>query len=349
MRVSDRSRADIVLRTLPATLRQSSGFAVAELAAPSVNLTLVLVMIYRLLGGPLCHRRILIYGLIAVSFAFAPTVACAQTQPATSPSPAKLTVAFWNIQWFPGGYPNASAASEKRQITAVHNEMAKLNPDIIGMEEVRNWEMAAVAIQPLNGMKVDVCANFPPREGQNEAQEVAIASRLQPISAWVEEWKPAGVATPPRGFAFAAYEPNPHQLLLVYGVHFKSNRGELTEDISMRREAARQLMAHIEAMKDAYGGLGHLSWIIGGDFNTSLDDPRFGTENTLRDLLSNGFQWLWQKVPPAGRMTLFGEKNYPPACFDHMFYRGITLRHAEVIKTTRASSDHKPIVGKFEL
>jgi endonuclease/exonuclease/phosphatase (EEP) superfamily protein YafD len=263
-------------------------------------------------------------------------------------SGATLSVAFWNIQWFPGQRPDPNPSSEKRQVTAVHSEMTKLNPHIIGMEEVRNFEMAALAVQPLEGMKVDVCANFPPREGQNEAQEVAIASRLQPLSAWVEEWKPAGPATPPRGFAFAAYEPKPHQLLLVYCVHFKSNRGELAEDIAIREEAARQLLSHIEAMKRAYDKLGQIAWIIGGDFNTSLDNERFGAENTLRNLMKTGFLWLWQNVPVNSRLTLHGDKSYPAASFDHIFYRGITLRQAEVVNTSRQSSDHKPIVGKFE-
>jgi len=260
-----------------------------------------------------------------------------------------VTVAFWNIQWFPGGRPSASANAEKRQTTAVHSEMKKLNPDILGMEEVRNWDATALAVQPLSGMKVDVCATFPPREGQNEPQEVAIASRLQPLSAWVEEWKPAGPTTPPRGFAFAAYEPKPHRVLLVYCVHFKSNRGELPEDIAIRQEATRQLLAHIDAMKRAYAGLGQLSWVVGGDFNTSLDDPRFAPETTLRTLLKNEFAWAWQNVPLNSRMTLHGDQNYPAAAFDHIFYRGLTLRHAEVINSSRAASDHKPIVANFSL
>ena len=259
-----------------------------------------------------------------------------------------LTVAFWNIQWFPGGRPDASATAEKKQTTSVHADMKRLNPDIIGMEEVRNWQMAELAVQPLTGMKVDVCANFPPREGQNEAQEVAIASRLQPASAWVEEWKPAGPATPPRGFAFAAYQPKPGKVLLVYCVHFKSNRGEIAENVPIRQEATRQLLSHIEAMKTAYTGMGAISWIIGGDFNTSLDDPRFSSENTLRNLTKNGLSWVWQNVPAASRMTLHGDANFPPASFDHIFYRGLTLRNAEVISTTRQSSDHKPILAKFD-
>ena len=260
-----------------------------------------------------------------------------------------LTVAFWNIQWFPGMRPDADKDAERRQTNAVHGEISRINPDVFGMEEVRSWEMASLAVQPLKGMKVDVCANFPPREGQDVAQEVAIASRLQPISAWVEEWKPAGPATPPRGFAFAAYQLKPGKLLLVYAVHFKSNREGVEENIPIREESARQLFSHMEAMERAYSSLGQIAWIIGGDFNSSLDDPRFAKEKTLKNLSQNGFQWIWQNTAPGTRMTMHGDRVFPPACFDHMFYRGLTLRKAEVLNTSRNSSDHKPVVASFSL
>src|SRR3954463_4200035 len=80
-----------------------------------------------------------------------------------------LTVAFWNIQWFPGGRPSATKAEETKQITSVQAEIGKWNADIIGMEEIRDFPSAGLAVQKLPGFKVDVCANFPPREGQNEA------------------------------------------------------------------------------------------------------------------------------------------------------------------------------------
>ena len=161
---------------------------------------------------------------------------------------SSVTVAFWNIQWFPGQRPEATLGEEKRQTDSVHFDIARLNADVIGMEEVRDFAQAAVAVQPLAGFKVDVCANFPPREGQSVAQEVAIASRLQPLSAWAEEWRAAGMITPPRGFAFAAYEVRPGQLLMVYAVHLKSNRGDSREDVSMRQESIQQLQSHIAAI-----------------------------------------------------------------------------------------------------
>jgi endonuclease/exonuclease/phosphatase family metal-dependent hydrolase len=260
-----------------------------------------------------------------------------------------LTVAFWNIAWFPGGRPNAYEGEEWRQINAVHREIAQLKPDIIGMEEVRDFASAGLAVEKLPGFKADVCANFPPREGQKEAQQVAIASRLQPLSAWAELWKPAGPLLPPRGFAFAAYEVAPRQLLLVYCVHFKSNQGNLKANISMRQESGRQLHSHMADMEQAYRKLGTIAWVIGGDFNTSLDDARFAEETTLRSLIARDLAWIWQNVPLANRTTLPGTKNFPPACFDHIFYRGLKLQRAWVADTTRQASDHRAIAATFDL
>lgn len=274
--------------------------------------------------------------------------------PRASPAPQasaahSVTVAFWNIQWFPGRRPNATRSEESRQINAVHTDITQLNADIIGMEEVRDFVRAGVAVAPLVGFKVDVCANFPPREGQNEAQQVAIASRLQPLSAWAEEWRTNGAMTPPRGFAFAAYEIAPRQLFLVYGVHLKSNRGDVRENIPLRQESIRQLRSHMNAMESAYSKLGTITWIVGGDFNSSLDDPRFATETTLRTLINNGFAWSWQAVPLGLRTTVPPDKDFPAACFDHIFYRNVTLRRAWVANTTAQASDHCAIVATLDL
>lgn len=267
----------------------------------------------------------------------------------TDSSPHSVTVAFWNIQWFPGRRPNATRGEESRQIKAVHSDVVQFNADIIGMEEVRDFAHASIAVAPLAGFKVDVCANFSPREGQSETQQIAIASRLQPLSAWAEEWKSAGAMTPPRGFAFAAYECAPRQLLLVYAVHLKSNRGDIREDVPIRQESIRQLRSHMDAMQAAYGQLGAIAWVVGGDFNTSLDDNRFAREATLRALINNGFSWAWQNIPATSRATLPPGRDFPAACFDHIFYRGATLRRAWMANTSAQSSDHHAIAATLDL
>jgi len=265
----------------------------------------------------------------------------------SAPSLPTITVTFWNVQWFPGRRPNASRGEENRQIRAVHGDLAQNNSDLIAFEEVRDYEHAALAVKPLAGFKVDVCSSFPPREGQNEAQQVAITSRLLPLSAWSELWKPSGAIVPPRGFAFAAYEPAPRQLLLVYALHLKSNRGELREDIRIREESMQQLIAHMKAMETAYGKLGALGWIVGGDFNTAPDEPRFASEKTISSLRAAGFRWGWEGIPFTSRITVPADLRYPAACFDQIFFRGVTLTKAWVANSSPQSSDHRAVNAVF--
>ncbi|MDQ6914014.1 MAG: endonuclease/exonuclease/phosphatase family protein, partial [Verrucomicrobiota bacterium] len=260
-----------------------------------------------------------------------------------------VRAAFWNIKWFPGGRPNAYRAEETKQIDSVQQDITKLDADIIGFEEVRSWDAAALAVKPLAGFKVDVCANFPPREGQTETQQVAIASRLEPMSAWAEEWKAGSAITPPRGFAFAAYQLAPKQMLLVYGLHLKSNRGETIEDIAIREESMRQLLVHMKDMEAIYGKLGALTWLVGGDFNTAPDDTRFANEKTMSLLTANAFLWCWKDIPFANRVTLPPDKRFPAASFDHIFYRNATLKKAEVLPTSETSSDHRAIRAELVL
>ena len=269
--------------------------------------------------------------------------------PQSTASATSITVTFWNIQWFPGRRPNASRAEEDRQVRSVHRDIAQLTPDVIGLEEVRDFEHAVLAIQPLRDFKVDVCSNFPPREGQNEAQQIAIASRLPAMSAWAELWKPGEAITPPRGFAFAAYQLSPKQVLLVYALHLKSNRGEIHEDIRIREESMQQLRAHMKAMNGAYGKIGALTWIVGGDFNTAPDEPRFAGEKTVPGLLADGFSWVWQGIPLSARITMPADARYPAAAFDQIFYRGASLGKAWVASTSVQSSDHRAVNAVLNL
>lgn len=273
-------------------------------------------------------------------------------QLATHPHTARRTsigISFWNIQWFPGRRPNASPGEEQRQIAEVHRDIARFSSDVVAIEEVRDWHSAQLAVQPLNGFHVDVCSTFPPREGQTDTQQVAITSRLWPISAWAEAWKAGAAITPPRGFAFAAYEVAPSHLLLVYALHLKSNRGEIQEDMGIRAESIRQLLSHMGAMKIAYEKLGSLIWVIGGDFNTAPDDPRFRGEQSIAKLLSAGFSWCWQNVPAQQRITLPPDQRFPAACFDHVFYQGATLGKAWVEPTSPRASDHRAVNVMLQL
>src|SRR5207248_11520454 len=104
---------------------------------------------------------------------------------------------------------------------------------------------------------------------------VSTTDPLHALNSSAELWTPNGALLPPRVFAFATYQLAPDRLLLFYAVHLKSNLGEIEQNIAIREESMRQLRSHMAAMQQAYGKLGRISWALGGDCNTSLDDKQF--------------------------------------------------------------------------
>jgi len=274
----------------------------------------------------------------------------------TAPAPIPIKVVFWNMEWFPGGDIHADARQAKAQIALVQPALAKMNPDIIGMQEVRDWEAAEVALEKIPAVKVQVASEFLNEDGSKSTQQLIIASRTPAIGGWWEPWKAGDTITPKRGFSFAAFEPSPGRILLVYSIHLKSNRGDLEENTAMREESARQLTAHIAAMEKAYTGLGTVSVVVGGDFNTSIDDAKFAQEKTLSILEEAGFQSSWQNMPLTERVTIPStpSKNpnlppWPDATFDYIFVKGARLINPRVEILDPAPSDHRPVVAEVEL
>jgi endonuclease/exonuclease/phosphatase family metal-dependent hydrolase len=267
----------------------------------------------------------------------------------------RLTVTFWNADWFPGQRPNAPEPKRRAHVAAVAAVLERLNPDILGLEEVADRNAAQLLADHLKGFRVDVCSEFTRGDAPSGQQEV-LCSRLPLIGGGWEKWQPGpGGLLPRRGFAFAAYRLPSGGIVLVYGLHLKSNRVDDSAgpqaNIAEREEAMRQLLVRQQALGAAYRRMGTVALtIVAGDMNTSLDDPRFAAETSLRDLRARGaFRWTWEGIPADARLTLPAEGRYPSVCFDHIFYRGdrVHLLSCEMEPTDRTASDHRPVTATF--
>lgn len=280
--------------------------------------------------------------------------------PAPPAAPAgKLNVTFWNLQWFPGHRPGAGAAAQQNHVLMVSPVLGRLRPDVLGLEEVGDAAAAHLLADRLPGFHVDVCTGFTREPTQEPSrQQIVLCSRLPLLTAgWQAFRADARGLLPRRGFAYAVYQTDPGEVLLVYGLHLKSNvndepGGDAT-NIAMREESVRQVLAHRQTLEAGCARWGKIRLeVIGGDMNTSLDDPRFQPERTLRDLgaAANGFLWAWQGVPAPLRLTLPGAGPYPSACFDHVFYRGdgVRLLGTNLEPTGRGVSDHRPVSARFD-
>src|SRR5258708_34119880 len=83
--------------------------------------------------------------------------------PATSAEPAKIRITTWNLEWFPNGSAReATPEKQAQRIQAAADVLKKLNPDILLLQEVRDYDACnrlAEAIQP-GAYTVAICSAF---------------------------------------------------------------------------------------------------------------------------------------------------------------------------------------------
>jgi hypothetical protein len=59
-------------------------------------------------------------------------------------SPAKLRITTWNLEWFPNGSAlDASPEKQAQRIAAAADVLRKLNPDILLLQEMRDYDACA--------------------------------------------------------------------------------------------------------------------------------------------------------------------------------------------------------------
>jgi len=253
----------------------------------------------------------------------------------------QFSIVTWNLNWFPGKNPASNPAQRAFHMSEARDALLNIKPDILCLQEVRDYESVQQLVDVLPRFQVHVVSRFRERIGNILGiQQTAICAIRPAEAAWSESWQ-RGKSDPPRGFSFSAIRTSDGNYLLVYSVHFKSNLGSLPDDFAKREEAAGQLLDHESAMEKTYSTIGKVSVVVGGDFNTTPDDPRFASDQTF-PLLRKSFSWCWEKIPPGNRVTIPGHGRYPDATFDGFFTKNCTIISADVVNTGEVS-DHRPV------
>jgi hypothetical protein len=64
-------------------------------------------------------------------------------------SPAKVRITTWNLEWFPNGSPHqASPEKQAQRIEAAADVLKKLAPDILLLQEMRDYDACFGRIHP---------------------------------------------------------------------------------------------------------------------------------------------------------------------------------------------------------
>jgi hypothetical protein len=167
-----------------------------------------------------------------------------------SPEPAKIRVTTWNLEWFPNGSPREAPPEKQAQrIQAAAEVLRKLDPDILLLQEMRDYDACArlgEAIHP-GIYQVAICSAF-----KGGKQQEAIVAKIPAQAAWSESWKSIEGIDPPRGFAFAWFKIG-NADIGVYSLHLKSNlithgnkETETVKNIRKREVSVQQLLVHVD-------------------------------------------------------------------------------------------------------
>jgi endonuclease/exonuclease/phosphatase family metal-dependent hydrolase len=274
----------------------------------------------------------LVWSVFAQSLRVEPPLTWSQSNPPTHRGP--VSVAFWNIEWFPGGMSaDASQEQVKNQVEAVAKILDEENPTIFVACEVRSLQAAIMLNNRLKQPYAFIAAtdyravNRRGRESMANRQEHVIFSRIP----WKEVWEvdfdalPSGPNKPARGFIGGLFIVNGRPLT-VYGVHPKANyirpgdkNPELTalQNVRKRERASELLLADIKRrglhpLKDRI--------LLVGDFNTDVYAERFQGEKSMTMLFQAGFFNAFEGLPPEARVTIRAKPGepWPDTTFDYI-------------------------------
>jgi hypothetical protein len=142
-------------------------------------------------------------------------IVCAVLTILQDASAAVVRIATWNLEWFPRGKPNSSQAERLVHMSAAKDALIDIRPDVLCLQEVRDWDSVAELVSILPGFQTLVVSRF--REmgssGPLGIQQIAIASKWSTEAVWSEPFKQSR-PTPPRGFWFAAIRQGNTVLLI---------------------------------------------------------------------------------------------------------------------------------------
>ena len=253
---------------------------------------------------------------------------------AGTPEPAMpdpLRVATYNLENFTDGRRDGPERTPEifmahaRDAAAIISEV---NPDVLVLEEVENGR----ALEYLNDQlehpySYIYISRLRQTSGENERLNLALLSRVRPHHVrQLGFYNLGGKGRPARGSLAAEFDLGDGSSLLVYGIHLKSNFGEMPRNQAQRGIALCHVAADAIAEK-LQNDPAPTSVVILGDTNVDPDTPAFADDPSLEPL-AGSYVDLWRGRPIEERATIptrqAGETGdpllvFPPAAFDRIF------------------------------
>jgi endonuclease/exonuclease/phosphatase family metal-dependent hydrolase len=310
------------------------------------RITILLLVITPLPFGALTAR--------ADPFLPPPLLSSPEIHQLSTPSPVieDPRVLYWNMRWFPAGPgDDLTGPRAMKKIESCAQTLQATNADILFLSEVINLESLKKMDLHYPYLVCSDIERHPSSPSRLPAQNLAFFSRIRPERVWVVDFErlPDTPDRPSRGMLAVQFRIDPGTLLTCYALHLKSNLGGYRQT-SLRRERAIDYLFRdlsrldLDPLRDLI--------LICGDMNTSVSDPQFRRERTLRRLMEKGFELpapilpgrLPEPDPPAsGSMSDFDYFFLSRALHDQLSKSGQNPQVQTRAPVPRYLSDHELI------
>jgi endonuclease/exonuclease/phosphatase family metal-dependent hydrolase len=262
-------------------------------------------------------------------------------------------VVFWNMRWYPaqpGEDPSSPEVEKKIKGSAA--VLQQTAADIILLCEVLDLRSLKRMSLAYPYQACTTIKRHPQDHPTLPSQNLALLSRAKPERIWVLDFHqlPGTPDRPSRGILGAQFKIDTESTLTCYALHLKSNLGGYRQT-ALRRERAIDYLQWDMARLDLDPARDLI--LVAGDMNTSMNNPLFRQEATLRTLTRLGFKPAPLAPATTSRGDASGHGHKRLNEFDHI-YLSTSLRQrmeeeGQIVQGTTFQlspdnlSDHDPI------
>jgi hypothetical protein len=260
-----------------------------------------------------------------------------------------IRVTTWNLE------PVPAAGTNDTLIQDAAAALKKLNPDVILLQQVRDWKMCGQLAQALEPAEYNVlvCSSFrDSRTGAVSKDQVAVLARRKAYFSWSEGWRTEGHATLPGGLAFVALQIGKQRVGFFSVQAGAGPVGAGGSGQSAARQAAQvasvgQLLEQVRSVANWVANRVQV-FVIAGTFDSAAEGGLGAQDAPVRLLEEEGFGDAFQEAPVAGRVTRPGKARQPGGIADYLFTQPAGCAANPRVLST-AVAGHYPVTCELEL
>lgn len=247
--------------------------------------------------------------------------------PSGSAEPIRVTT--WNLQAPTAPRTNGTqqATASGNRILAAATALKQLDPDVILLQQVRDWKMCEQLAQALKPDKYNVlvCSAFQDMQtGTLRRQQVAILAKAKAYFSWSEAWHSQDEPAPAGGFAFAALQIGKERIGVFSVQAPVSPAGAAGKQQAAARQQARvaaavgQVLAQVGSVSNWVANRVQV-FVVGGTFGFGGRQRLTAQTSPLRLLEEAGFSDAFAETPVADRVTTSGGAGQGGTTADYLF------------------------------